>query len=281
MTKDALLKSSIREFQDDKNSALLIAYNKITTDQGFSYIIENKSCEKINCAIHFDVAYEYKEDKGPIRNVDIEISTRKKLKNDTNYLCKYQDLIIFINRYDGYNETMGQYLYKAKALPRDKLKLLENLENKIYGYSLFDKLSKLKDFVILPKYLSQKTNFNENVVLYESLGNEPLTLLNNNLNELSQVLIEDVEFILVNFTRLDVMRFIKSIEDLSIEKQEFGFSSNYKIDEINDIDTYAVLKGITYKINLKLCYNIAMEYKQNEKYINTVIFKMKDAKNVS
>lgn len=276
MTKEKLLKASIDSFKDNENPAILIPYEKVTTNQGFSYIVEkpNKK-ENISCAIHFDVNYDYKEDKGSIREVDVEISTRVKLKDGVNYLCKYQNLIIFLNSYDGYNETMKQYLYRGKALTRDKLRLLEELKE-IYGYSLYEKINKLKNFVILPKYLSLKTDFNSNVVLYESLSSEPLSLINRRDGDLSQLIMEEIELILVNFTRQQVMVFIKELEKLSLLNNEFGFSGLYQILELNDIDTFSTLKGITYKINMKLCYNIAITHTEDIKTIKTVIFKMED-----
>ncbi|EGV1470927.1 hypothetical protein JF110_001652 [Campylobacter jejuni] len=269
MTRESLLKQSIKAFKDKFNEAKLYEYKLTTTEQGYSYIVKNsKSLKVIECAIHYDTQINYNDDKGSIREVDISVITREKL--GSNCLIEYEDLTIMIKSYSGYNESMGQYEYIGKALTSDKLKLLTKLKD-TYGYSIYDKLLSINEFVIIPKYLTKNDKFNGKVALYEKIDSEAITMINPYSNDLNQILTEDVEFILVNFSRGDVILFIQKLEKLSLEENLFGIISTPNIEELNDIDTYFSLKGIAYKITIKLCYNINLRTTNDTKLIRNVI----------
>lgn len=269
MTSKSLLKQAIKSFKDNYNTAILYKYKTATTDQGFSYVTKlSKTKKSIECAIHYDTSLEFSEDKGTIRNVEISLITRESLTTDC--LIEYEDLTIFINSYRGFNEKMGQYEYSCKALTKDKIKLLDKLKE-TYGYSIYDKLLNIEEFSIIPKYTSQNVKFDGKVALYEKSSSQPMSLIDYRSSKLSQTIKETSEFILVNFTRLDVMKFIKNIENLSLIEGQYGLASNYDIEEMSDIDVYSVLKGITYKVTVDFCYNIEMKTIDNDKYIKQVV----------
>ncbi|HDZ5024777.1 TPA: hypothetical protein RTG57_001727 [Campylobacter jejuni] len=275
MTKEALLRTAIKSFKDNFNKVNVYSYKLVTTDQGYSYIVKNsKSLKELECAIHYDANYNYNEDKGSLREVDVSVITREKLPSDV--LIEYQDLTILIKSYTGFNNSMGQYEYIGRAITSDKLKLLTKLKG-TYGYSVFDKLIDIDDFIVIPKYLTKNDKFNGKVVLYEKIDSETISMVNPYSNDLTQTLTENSEFILINSTREDVLTFIRNLEKLSLEGSSFGIVSTINTEELNDVDTYFSLKGISYKISVKLCYNINMKKANEAKIIKNVLLIYNDA----
>ena len=191
----------------------------------------------------------------------------------------YQDMIVFLNGYSSYTETMGQYQYEGIALRNDRVKLLDiNLTNNTYGFSSLDIIIGIPSYIVLPRYetLSSET-FNEGVILADVVAQEPLCLSQYSDISIDHPMIDDLRFTLINMTRIEAAKFLKSLMDYSLISKEFGIISNPILKEGHDYDNVSNLRSILYEIEVKVSYNISIKLEEPQKYIKNVIFRVSSA----
>lgn len=277
MTSEALLKQAISTFEDKQCPVSVAAFKRAVTKQGFTYIVIG-SYKKIAATIHTETNYEITENKGRQNVKTIELSTREPLK--INMVVKYKNTLFFLDSYSDYNATMGQYMYKAQAIPTDLMELMKDPGDKVFGYSVFDKINEMKDYTFLPKY-SRIETFENQVILYSCEAIEEFGLVRKDSNVLNQMVFEDAVFNLVNFTRAEVMTFVHRLQEFSRDFKTFGFSSSPLISQVEAVDPYSSLQSVVYKVIVKFCYNVSIDTsKDSGKVINTIVYKINDKQGV-
>lgn len=273
-----LLNKANKAFKDYVNKAELIPYKRTYTNTGYNYIIpDTKNLKIIDCAINFSVDYTLSENIGYFKGIRVTIDTQYKIIG--NYYMHYQDMIVFLNGYSSYTETMGQYQYEGIALRNDRVKLLDiNLTNNTYGFSSLDIIIGIPSYIVLPRYetLSSET-FNEGVILADVVAQEPLCLSQYNDISIDHPMIDDLRFTLINMTRVEAAKFLKSLMDYSLISKEFGIISNPTLKEGHDYDDVSNLRSILYEIEVKVSYNISIKLEETQKYIKNVIFRVSSA----
>lgn len=273
-----LLNKANKAFKDYVNKAELIPYKRTYTNTGYNYIIpDTKNLKIIDCAINFSVDYTLSENIGYFKGIRVTIDTQYKIIG--NYYMHYQDMIVFLNGYSSYTETMGQYQYEGVALRNDRVKLLDiNLTNNTYGFSSLDIIIGIPSYVVLPRYetLSSKT-FNEGVILADVVAQESLCLSQYSDISIDHPMVDDLRFTLINMTRVEAAKFLKSLMDYSLMSKEFGIISNPILKEGHDYDDVSNLRSILYEIEVKVSYNISIKLEETQKYIKNVIFRVSSA----
>lgn len=305
MTREFLLRAGITEFRDFNNKVLSIPFKRIYTDQGYSYLVLDRvNAKEIECAIHFGREYTITEEIGRLHTSSLDFSTRekvdipntlfvyKKMETSNNGNVKHlkqsckdftitdDDLIFFAKSYDGYNETMKQFMYSAEALTTDKRGLIEPLHD-IYGYTSFDILSKLPNYDILPSYVFAEDKFAKGLILLNIESSEPLSMIDFSSisKDYCQTIFEDVSFNLIHISRKDTMKFVSDLCNYSLSSRKFGIvGSMPKIEEFPDLQEAAALRGQAVKVSLRVCYPMKMSDldKIDDKQIKEVVWKMSD-----
>lgn len=268
-----LLNKATETLKDSINKIKLIPYKRIFTKSGYNYIIPNKrKTITMQGVVGVNVEYELSDNIGYFKGVKAEINTQEKIVGD--FFIEYKDLIIFVNGFDGFTESAGQYRYVGVALRSDRIHLInDSLANADYGYSCLDIIVDIPDYVILPKFETlAKESFKEGVILAEIQEQKTLNLFNLGLDSISQSLVDSVRFVLVNMNRAEATKFLKAILDYSLKSQNFGIVSNPEIKEISDYDNVSNLRSVLYEIVVKISYNIEIKEKVVEKGIKNVLF---------
>ena len=290
--REQLLNASIREFEDYKNRALLVPYERVVNKQGFTYLVLDYSkAKKIKCAIHFNREYVVTEEIGRLHTTtSIDFSTREKI-DIPHYVVVYRgedvrstkdsqeakDLFIFLKSFDGYNETMKQYMYSAEALTCDKNSMLHEIEG-VYGHSCFDILQGLENYTILPFYGDVEPYVDEGCIIMKVTDQQTLSLPRKIDGVTKQLMVDSVQFTLLHYKRADVLKFIQALEDMSRDYKKFGFASTPKISEFDDLQEAAALRGLAIKIELDISYSLEVESEDTDKRIEKVYYVLEAVK---
>lgn len=275
MTREKLLKASVRSFQDTLNPAYAYQYKIVNTAQGYSYIaIDYKTKRSIVCAIHLATSKEIFEAGGIIAQTEGQLSTRDALKR--NEMVIYKDYFIFWNSFNEYNETMRQYMYDVRVLPPNDKILLHKL-NKIVGNTCYDKIAAIPNYAILPNHADiTSDDFTSGLLLLECKFSEAITPTMYNRNgKLSQQRVDEVIFTAFNLTRAQGLKFMKDLQDYSLSSKEFGFIELPYIADETYIDKSNAIKSLIAKIYAKISYNLidADSDDGGEKIIRNVIYR--------
>lgn len=278
MTREALLKSAIKDYQDKTEAAKLYPYKRIVDKSGHTFIVKGKKAKNIVCAIHIAVDWNISENLGNLREIEVEVSSREKL--DSSSLIEYKDLIIFLKAYRDYNETMQQYGYIGTALHANDLIFLKEA-SETYSTSVYEKLDEMPGYEFVPKFLS-KEFWDDDKILVDVEDNDTFNLVSESFetgsSELWQMKSNKVIFSIVNKSRDFIMKFQKALEDYSINYQTFGFLSTPIVRDIKNIDSNALTNSLVTEIEIDLCYNIGTETNLGSKFIKTIIYEMKGSR---
>ena len=273
-----LLQISTEKIADNKNSVKLCPYKRINTKEGYSFItLYRKKSKNISASIEISVDWQHDDELGYLKNTDVSINTQVKIKGD--FCILYQDVIIFINEFSSYTESMGQYDYKGKALKLDKIPLVDGTLNSkdVYGYSCLDLISNVEGFNIIPEYLAlTNMQLEEGIFLVKVDNSQSLTPIANTQNKLEQIKIDDLSIKAINVSRLKTMEFVTALLETGLHLNLYGLSGDYNISEINNYDDYSNLRGIRYEIRISICYNIYTVINEAQKNISVVMFKMRE-----
>lgn len=300
MTREFLLKASIAEFNDKVHKVLLVPFKRIFTKEGYSYLILDRlKSREVESAIHFGREYAVTEDIGRLHTTQVEFSTREKIdipntlfiyKNMDTGKAKVKskkcdleldgdDMVIFCKGFNGYNETMKQFMYEAEVLTADKLMMLKPFDD-VLGYSSFDIISQMPDYDILPRYAFIEDKINDGVVLLNIEETTPISLpiFDRANKRYVQSNYEDISFDLLNLDRLKIAKFADKLQQYSLDSNRFGVCSDIKIAELGNLQESAALRGPAVKISLKVSYAIDIaEVQKFEKYIRDVVWRCDDA----
>ncbi|EAK7296550.1 hypothetical protein FBF91_05935 [Campylobacter upsaliensis] len=278
MTREALLKSAIKDYQDKTESAKLYPYKRIVDKSGHTFIIKGKKARNIECAIHIAVDWNISENLGNLREIEVEVSSREKL--DSSSLIEYKDLIIFLKAYRDYNETMRQYGYVGTALHANDLVFLKEA-SETYSTSVYEKLDEIPEFEFVPKFVSKEV-WDDDKILVDVEDNTTYNLVSESYtadyNGLWQMKSNKVVFSIVNKPRDFIMRFQKALEEYSINYQTFGFLTTPIVRDVKNIDSNALTNSLITEIEVDLCYNIEIENSLDSKLIRTIIYEMKGSR---
>lgn len=279
MTREKLLNASVKAFQDKLNPAYAYQYKIVNTADGYSYIsIDYKTKRAITCAIHLATNKEIFEYGGIIAQTNGQLSTREALQR--NEMVMYKDYFMFWSGFVEYNETMGQYMYSVRVLPPNDKALLHKITESV-GHTCYDKISTIPQYMILPNHADLNgEDFTGGVILLECEADKSINGLHyNSLAQLLQQQRQDnVIFTLLNMTRQQCMRFIRDLQDYSLNAQEFGFIELPHIADETYIDESNGIKSLISKIYAKISYNLASNFVDAEadRIIRTAIYKCKN-----
>lgn len=302
MTREFLLKAAITEFKDKLHPVIAVPFKRVYTDEGYCYLVLDRvKAKTIECAIHFNREYTVTEEIGRLHTTSIDFSTREKISipdmlfiykgmeashtNDKPHIKKQcdftiddNDLVFFAKSFEGYNETMKQYMYSAEALTTDKRGLLEPIHD-IYGYTSFDILSKLPGYSILPTYVFAEDKYKEGLIMLNIEDSTPTSMVAFDYanKAYKQCIQESVSFNLVHISRLEVVRFIEALCQYSLDSRKFGIvGSQPKVEEFADLQESAALRGQAVKVSLQVSYslNVSDLDKEAVKAIREVVWRM-------
>lgn len=299
MTREFLLKAAITEFRDLEHKVISVPFKRIYTDEGYCYLVLDRlNAKEITCAIHINREYVVTEEIGRLHTTTIDFSTREKIdipntlfiykgmdapkdeKRSTKSNCDISisdsDLIFFAKSFDGYNETMKQYMYSSEALTIDKKGLLEPLHD-VYGYTSFDILSKIPNYKILPSYAYIEDDIHDGVIILNIDSAEPISMLGYHSSSKSykQTIYEDISFNLVHISRIESARFVDALCNYSLESKQFGVCSTPKIEEFADLQESVALRGQAVKVSLRISYcRDISEIEKATRLIREVVWRM-------
>lgn len=302
MTREFLLKAAITEFQDKLHPVIAVPFKRVYTDEGYCYLVLDRlKAKTIDCAIHFNREYVVTEEIGRMHTTSIDFSTREKVnaphtlfiykdmaahydnskpkvKKKCDLTIDDDDLVFFAKSFDGYNETMKQFMYSAEALTTDKRGLLEPIHD-VYGYTSFDILSKLPGYDILPSYVFAEDKYKEGLIMLNIEDSTPVSMVSFDYTDKNykQCIQESVSFNLVHISRLETARFIDALCQYSLNSQKFGLvGSQPKVEEFADLQESVALRGQAVKVSLQISYsmNIADLEKDDVKTIKEVVWRV-------
>lgn len=234
MTREALLRSSITEFEDKVQNCLVWDIERVYTSTGFCYIIK-KDSSSISAALHYDMRMEQAEFVGRYETNTIQITTRTELPKDC--IITYKGLTIAINEMGYYNETMGQWHYVGNDIIKpisDEFLITDRGEiSHEIGVNSYKILSQLEfDYPIVPSFYAPLETQKSYVVLDIS-GGEGITPIFERDNKLWQYKNDRIRLSFVNIETPMALKFLKDLQDYSLSPNHaFGINSiNTLVDE--------------------------------------------------
>lgn len=301
MTREFLLKAAITEFKDLKNKVIMVPFKRMYTDEGYCYLVLDRlKAKEIECALHINKEYVITEEIGRLHTISLDFSTREQIdipntlfiykdmdkapkehyigKSKCEFSVSDDDLIFFAKSYEGYNETMKQYMYSSEGLTIDKKGLLEPMHD-VYGYSAFDIISQMPNYEILPMYAWIEDKIKQGVILLSIDDSEPMSMLGYNSVDkcYKQSIFENISINLVHKSRYETAKFLDDLAQYSLASKKFGFASTPQITEFPDLQEAAALRGQAVKVALKISYSRNIdELSRADKLIREVIWKMSD-----
>lgn len=234
MTREALLKASIAEFEDNKQNCLLWEIERVYTSSGFCYIIK-KNSTKISGALHYDFDLNLDDSIGRYETNKILFTTRTELPSDC--LITYKGLTIAIKEMGFYNETMGQWHYMGndviKAISDEFLITdIAEIKNNI-GVNSYKILSQLAlSYPIVPSFYAPQESDKSYVVLDITTG-QGITPFINRDSKIKHLKIDDIKLSFVNIDTDNALKFMYDLQEFSkYPDTQFGINAiNTFIDE--------------------------------------------------
>lgn len=264
MTREALLKASITEFQDSINNAEVWECDRVTNSGGYIYIIKKKS-KPLSCAIHVAGAVKQDQQLGKFETQSVMINTREQL--DTNAIVIYKDIIIALTGNANYNETMGQWHYMGvmayEAISRRFMVADERNVQEILGASSLPIFIDLADeYPIVPHIFESKSA--NKYVLVRCDENEGLelggTIDYDNAGYLRQPKSDRVTLSFVNFNRNEMLRELHRIQEKSLEPTaKFGFNTPINIENAEIYQVAFNWRASVYNADFVINYYLTQE----------------------
>lgn len=276
MTREALLKASIKEFEDNIKNANVYKCKRIYTDSGYVYLIKDKHTKKsISCAIHWNASFEVNENIGKYESNDVSINTREKL--DFDCIIEYNDLLIALTSQDDYNATMGQWHYFGTAAfspisDRFFITSEEEIELNIGINSLSYLLPLDLGFPLVPSYYSAQNK--KQYIMIDIEESISLTPVYQKGDELVQYKQDSVRFAFVNLDTYEAMSCIKKLQDYSLQPDVYGFALNDNLN-LRDENVYQKSfnwKSLTYVSDFKINYYLKAKTPEIQMVIKQALF---------
>lgn len=242
-SREALLKKSITEFEDNQFNTLVYQTKRITTNSGYTYIIKQPNPKKISCAIHLATSWEAEWFAGKVQNIDVSLNTREQI--DTNCLIEYQGLDIAISSIEDYNNTMKQWHYRgvtaygyigSKFIIKDEKEIEENLAVDCFPL-LFEALQSVTEIPIFPSYFSVSSvisDSNTKCIIVDVDETECVSLLKTTLNtDLTEKHVQNnndkIRISFVNTTATETYTIFAALRDYIRSQDLLGLVSTPKI----------------------------------------------------
>lgn len=282
MTKQALLESSIQDYQQDQANAVLYKTKRIANSQGFMVIILQES-RPLSCAIHYRETYDLNE-FGKIQEVRALLNTREKI--DTLDVIYYDNLYFFIDRRDDLNEVMGQYHYELLAsygyldqrfiLVNENDLEIENIATNSYPY-LYKYLNNYpiypKSFVIV--FSQAQTQKDYKYILLETENTRPQSLINNiEKDKVTLNNLEDIKLYCVNFNQQETLNIAYQLTSTLAHDANVGLISQPKIEQVNKYIRELGIKALNHCVSLTINYKINTALEQETTEIKKVLYTM-------
>lgn len=271
MTREALLRASINEFEDKIQNCLVWEIDRVYTSTGFCYIIK-KSSEKQSCALHYDMQLNESSAIGRFETNSVQITTRTELPSDC--IITYKGLTIAINEMGWYNETMGQWHYMGQDIIKaisDEFLITDlteiNNEIGINSYPIFAGLGLL--YPIVPSYYAPEATDKSYVVLDITSG-EGVTPIFYKDKKLYQYKRDLVKFSFVNVDTKSALEFMEEVQNQSKRPNtKFGINTlNTFIDEKIYQKSFN-WRALNYQMSLEINYYLSGDT-QEKKLINSI-----------
>ena len=276
MTREALLKASITEFEDNKKNAEVYQCRRVPTDSGYVYLIKDRhSRRKISCAIHWNASFEIEEAIGKYENNDVSINTRERLEFDT--IIEYNGLLISITSQDDYNETMAQWHYNGTASFKpisDKFFITDEseIDKKIGINSLAILIPLDLGFPIVPSYYSASAH--KQYIMIDVENSESLTPIYKQGDELVQYKKDSIRMSFINLNTHEVMSVVKKLQDYAVLPDIYKFSINGVINlyDQNVFQKSFEWKSLSYATNFEVNYYLKSYTDEESKIIRDALF---------
>lgn len=276
MTREALLKASIREFKDYKNNAMVWNVERHFTNSGYCYILKLKS-RPISCAIHYNASFDTDENVGKYENNDIAINTREKLDSN-NEIIEYKGMYIAISSIGNFNATMGQWHYAGQAsfkpiADRFLITDLAQIQNEI-GSNCLSILMKLDlGYPLVPAYYAahDKSSYIMFNVNYSEAYN--IISYSQELGALCQYRKDNVKLSFVNIDTLTAMKILEKLNEFALKKgAEFGINNIPSLSDENFYQKSFNWKSLVYSSVLDINYHLKASDARSIKEIKEVFF---------
>lgn len=268
MTREALLKASIREFRDNENNALVWTIERHFTKSGFCYILLKESRE-ISCAIHYNSSFDTDENVGKYENNDVAINTREKL-DFWSEIIEYKGFYVAISSVGNYNETMAQWHYAGQGAFKpisDRFLITSEAEilDIVGSNSLYILMSLDLGYSVVPSYYSA---FDKSSYIMASINaTEPLNINHFDIKENAYIQYrkDSVKLSFVNIDTLECMKVIQKINDYAISKNaEFGINSFGALKDENFYQKSFNWKSLVYSYEFDINYYLKVSDSSQE-----------------
>lgn len=291
MTKQDLLKASIREFEDKKNNALLWKCKRVFTTSGYAYLVKQTSTP-ISCAFHFAKTFETSEEIGKYENVEIALNTRQQIPFDDCVITYApeglgEELCVALLSQGNYNETMGQWHYRGvgtfgvishRFLVADESEISDNL-----GVNSMQIILELQaDYPYVPSYFEAKSekqyvmvDVEEQGVMGGILAPQIATSADGTQKQkLTQWKRDAVKLTFVNFTRDEALKELNRVMQSSLSKEtQFGFCTTPNLSNKYLYQMAFNWKSLTYISEFEINYLLRESASETAKRVLQIIYK--------
>lgn len=276
MTREALLRASIREFADKENNALLWNIERYFTKSGYCYILK-KDHKPISCAIHYNSSFETDENVGKYENNDVAINTRKKINYHTQ-IIEYRDLHIAISSVGNYNNTMKQWHYAGQASFKpiaDRFLITDENEIKQeIGSNCLSILMKLDlGYPLVPSYYA--SNDKSQYIMFSVDSSEAYNQVyyNAELKSLCQYKKDNVKLSFVNIDTKEAMIVLEKLNECALNNgAEFGINNIPSLTDENFYQKSFNWKSLVYSANVEINYHLKANDERSIKQIKDIFF---------
>lgn len=274
MTREALLKQSIKEFEDKKQNALFYVCKRVDTPSGYVYLVKGKP-KKISCAIHYNRSFEATDNFGRIEVNDVAINTREEL--GIGHIVEYKDFVFGIASQEDYNATMGQWHYQGVASHRFIQAQFyvenESLINKHIGYNAMAILHELDlGFHILPPLFAVDTQ--EKFIMMDVEQSTNLTPVYKREALFRQERIDDCKLSFVNLDTNEVLKTLYKFQQASLVKDaRFGFLSLPSLSDNGLFQKSFNWRSLAQTGSFRIHYALNSDIDENDKMIRQATLK--------
>lgn len=255
MTREALLKASIREFEDFKNNCQVWEVDRHFTDTGYCYMIK-KNPKEISAAIHYNASFETDDSVGKYENNDVAINTREQLPFDS--ILTYKDLTFAIASMGNYNETMGQWHYAAQSAFKpisDEFLITDEAEiNQKIGCNSLGIIMALDfEYPLVPSYYAATDK--KSYVMLSVTSSEGITPIITTDDYVYQRKRDTLKVSFVNIDTKGALYFLRQLQEYSLmPNTEFGINSIGTLADENLYQKSFNWKSLTYSVDIDLNY---------------------------
>lgn len=278
MTREALLKASIREFKDNKSNALLWTVERHFTRSGFCYILL-KASRDISCALHYNSSFETDESVGKYENNDVAINTREKI-DFNNEILEYKGFYVAVSSVGNYNETMGQWHYAGQGAFKpisDRFLVTSEAEivDVVGSNCLYILMGLELGYPVVPSYYSA---FDKSSYIMASVDTtEPLQINHYNPKEKAymQYRKDSVKLSFVNIDTPECLKIIDKLNTYALSKSaEFGINSFGALKDENFYQKSFNWKSLVYSYEFDINYylKVSDDSQEASKRITQIFF---------